>query len=124
MNTAESNVKAAKTLKDTKYFDHAISREREFLYQQYGFDIWSMPVCEKCERVALWHKNHTAICRSCGHETKKPITVEQFLMDGNHRGLFDRTQYVGRKKADKISIVYGGEAGLSDEDKKIIIAQG
>jgi hypothetical protein len=123
MNTAESNVLAAKTLEDTKYFDHAISREREFLYQQYGFDIWGMPVCERCERVALWHKGHTAMCRSCGHQTQKPITVEEFLMAGHHRGIFDRTQYVDRKKADNIAIVYGGEAGLQDEDKKIIIAQ-
>ncbi len=124
MNIKTSNELARKTLGISKYYEHALGYNpvKEFLNGSYGYDIWDMPVCERCERVAYWDKNDTATCL-CGHCTKKPITVEQFLTDGFHKGLFDQTKFVDRKRTDKIGTVYGGEAGLEDENRKIIVAR-
>jgi hypothetical protein len=126
LNIKTSNELAKQTIGESKYYEHALAYNpmKEFLNESYGYDIWGMPVCEKCERVAWWDQEHTATCGNCGHHTQKPITVEEFLTGGFHQGLFDKTKYVDRKRADKIATVYGGEAGLPDENKKIYIAQG
>lgn len=124
MNIKTSNELARQTIGASKYYEHALGYNpmKEFLNQSYGYDIWDMPVCERCEKVAWWDKDNTATC-GCGHHTKNPITVEEFLTGGFHRGTFDKTMFIDRKQADKIATVYGGEAGMENENK-IYLARG
>ena len=124
MNVRQSNEQAKSIISD-KFYEHALryNPAKEFLNNAYGYDIWDMPVCERCESVAWWDKEETATCGRCGHHTQKPITVEQFLTSGYHRGIFDQTRFLDRKRVDKIAAVYGGEAGMPDENK-IYLARG
>jgi hypothetical protein len=124
MNLKTSNQIAKQTIGVSKFYEHALGYNpaKVFLNETYGYDIWDMPVCERCERIAWWDKDDSATC-GCGHHTKNPITVAEFLEGGYHQGLFDKTKFVNRKIATKTSTVYGGEAGLKDENKKIIIAR-
>lgn len=52
-----------------------------------GIDILQQPVCGRCEGVGTWGSFDTQVttgervgyCDACGHVTKNPITVEQYL---------------------------------------------
>lgn len=102
---------------------------RDRLHVHFGFDVWKLPVCGKCEGYALWDKGYTAVCVHCGHRTHKPITVQEYYEQGYH---IDRTIQkdapfiIDRQFAQgkDLATVYGGEAGLDNKDKKIIIARG
>ena len=134
MNINQSNAKFKQTMSDNKHVQHAMKANKNFwrerLKLQFGFDVWQLPVCERCEGYALWHKedgNAVGLCR-CGHTTKNPITVEQYYEQGHHT---DRTVHgdvpvvLDRQivSPDQVTTVYGGETGLKDQNKKIIIAR-
>lgn len=128
MRIKESNLKAIEVLKEQKHFHHGIrsSPIRALLFGRFGFDVWKMPVCEKCEGYAFWHLGGTASCPKCGHITPNPLTVEQFYEEGHH---VDRTVNPGapyiaeRRVCNATATVFGGEADLQDQNKKIIIAR-
>lgn len=46
-----------------------------------GIDFLTQPICERCEKVATWDKDDTCHCFSCGHNTKKPMTVQDHFME-------------------------------------------
>ena len=134
MNISQNNAKFKQVMGDNKHVQHAMKSNkswwRDRLKMQFGFDIWQLPVCERCEGYALWHKeggNPVGLCR-CGHTTKNPITVEQYYEKGHH---VDRTMHgdapvvIDRQlvSPSQVATAYGGEAGLSDQNKKIIIAR-
>ena len=70
---------------------HMIDRNdllKAFAYKMGGgIDILAQPVCERCEGVGTWGSLDKQIlagekvgyCDACGHVTKNPITVEQYL---------------------------------------------
>lgn len=127
MNLLESNARAVNVLKDDKLFSSNVERQwRPRLMAQFHFDVWKLPVCERCEGWALWHGRGKCSCPKCGHTTKNPITVEQFYEKGYH---IDRTihknaqQFAERGFHDKVATVYGGEAGLRDEKKVFYIPE-
>jgi hypothetical protein len=135
MNIGESNTRTMMSLKDMKHFQHAMSRNgnwwRERLRSQFGFDVWKLPVCERCEGWALWHKEGdqpVGACQ-CGHITKNPMTVEQFYTEGHHVDRTvnrDKTMILDRKFVNRegVATVYAGEADLpSDQNRKILIAR-
>jgi len=119
-----------------KHLNHALSINkkwwRERLKHYFGFDVWKLPVCERCEGYALWHKdrdgNRVGACQ-CGHITKNPITVEEYYSKGYHvdrtalgrdEGLVVDRQIV---KPKEVATIYGGEADLPDKDKKILVVR-
>lgn len=131
-----SNARTIAELKDVSHFKHVMEKNKGFwrhrLRQQFGFDVWKLPVCEKCEGWALWHKDGekgVGACR-CGHITKNPITVEEYYTQGYH---IDRTG-MGRDQPvildrkfvapKQVSTVYAGEADLrGDPNREILIAR-
>jgi hypothetical protein len=131
----QSNVAATKTLAELKHFKHAMSRNKNWwrkrLQRHFGFDVWKLPVCERCEGWALWHQENgqkVGACM-CGHITRNPITVEEFYERGYH---IDKTGYgrdapliVERQLArpKDVATVYGGEADLQDQHRKIVVAR-
>jgi len=132
----ESNTRTLSMLKDTKHFNHAMGKNkhwwRQRLQQQFGFDVWKLPVCEKCEGWALWHKENgqgVAACQ-CGHITKNPITVEEYYTQGHHAdrtGLARDTPLILDRnlvRPNQVSTIYAGEADLpGDSNRKILIAR-
>lgn len=74
---------------DIKYAKHMLHKNdivESFLkYMGFGTDVLSQPVCNKCEKPGLWgmdeNKKGACHCTSCGHITKKPMTVSQYMMD-------------------------------------------
>jgi len=126
----QSNLKAWERLKDIKHFKHAMSSNpvRRLLYDRFGFDVWKLPICERCEGYAFWDKGGVGTCPKCGHTTKKPLTVQQFYEEGHHvdrRVQRDAPFIVDREVVTKrdVATVYAGEAGLPDAHRKIIIAR-
>ena len=91
MNVNQSNARFRQTMQTNKHTQHAMSANKKWwrdrLTAQFGFDIWQLPVCERCEGYALWHKdsegNAVGSCK-CGHTTKSPITVEKYYEQGLH----------------------------------------
>ena len=79
---------------DPKYAKHMFLRNK--LVQNIsmrasgGLQLLDQPVCEHCERPALWDKGSTAYCFSCNRSTKKPITVENYLI--NYTKFFTNEQ--------------------------------
>lgn len=124
MDIQQSNQRAAQVLKDDKLFR---SRFMQFwqmrLQQEFGFDVWKLPVCERCEGWALWDQGK-ATCPTCHHTTANPITVEKYY---ECQYNIDRSIHTGAPKFamrdfhKETATVYGGEAGLADESKKIIV---
>lgn len=45
-----------------------------------AMDLLDQPMCERCEKIGYWHGDN-GWCRSCGHETKNPITLNQYLLN-------------------------------------------
>jgi hypothetical protein len=78
-------------MSDNTHAAHAMGVNKNFwrdrLKHEFGFDVWQLPVCERCEGYALWGKDAVGICK-CGTITKNPITVEQYYEQGHH---VDRT---------------------------------
>lgn len=74
---------------------HAFSHDwiRAFLFEKFGYDVWEMPMCEGCERVAFWHVGETSMCPHCGKHTKNPITVEEY-----YKKQYNKTNYGKGKK--------------------------
>ena len=131
MNIHDSNMRFLNVMKDNKHTKSATEKFwRDRLSMQFGFDVWKLPVCRSCEGFAFWHKdeqgNAVGYCQ-CGTITKDPITVEQYYEQGHH---VDRTLHadapfiIDRKQAKGFDVAFGGEAGLEEQNKKIIIARG
>lgn len=90
------NLKAIKLLNEihAKYGKHAWLKNKivlDFCIDNYGsLDVMERPVCEHCERPAMWHVGGVGYCWACGSTTKKPITVKQYLM--NYFGKLNEEQ--------------------------------
>jgi hypothetical protein len=95
---------------------------RDRLRMQFGFDIWRLPVCERCEGYALWNKdsegNAVGTCQ-CGYTTKNPITVEEYYTKGHH---VDRTIHNDAPVFVDRQIALPKQVATV-EDQKIIIAR-
>lgn len=67
-----------------KFAKHSVQKNeflREFALDNYGsVHILEMPVCEKCERPALWHIGGTGYCHACGTTTKNPIQMGEYVI--------------------------------------------
>lgn len=135
MNIDQGNARFKQVMQGNKHTQHAMKANknwwRERLKLQFGFDVWQLPVCERCEGYALWHKdaegNAVGACR-CGHTTKNPITVQKYYEQGHHvdRSVHsDAPVFIDRQIVlpSQAATVYGGEAELSDTNKKIIVAR-
>lgn len=131
----QSNARTFAMLNSTKHFKHTMKANKSWwrsrLRDTFGFDVWKLPVCERCEGWALWHHvdgQGVGACR-CGHTTRNPITVEDFYTKGYHvdrTGLGrDAPLIVDRQFAEpkQLATVYGGEAGIDDQHRKIVIAR-
>lgn len=51
------------------------------------YPLTKLPVCGRCEKLGLWHKDQTTqkivgVCRSCGAITKNPVTYSTYLASG------------------------------------------
>jgi hypothetical protein len=121
-------VKHGKHLLNGKHLSGISWRER--LAEQFGFDVWKMPVCKTCEGYALWDQpvngRLKAVC-SKGHITYDPITVQEYYEKGYHvdrTGLGkDAPMIVERQLVKDTNTVYGGEIGLEDQNKIIIVGR-
>ncbi len=123
----ESNIKLLGTMKDELHLQHAMKNAAmKRVVQRHAADIWKLPVCGACEKLAQWNKGWTAYCPECGKVTDKPITFGEFYEAGYHRdGTVHKgaPKYVDREKTQGTDTVYGGEIGSKDKDKKIIVAR-
>lgn len=81
------NMEAIKLLNGIheKYGKHAWLKNKivlDLCIDNYGsLDVMERPVCEHCEKPAMWHVGGTGYCWACGGTTPKPITVKQYLMN-------------------------------------------
>lgn len=131
MRIGESNARFGQMMKNNIHYQHAVKQIRDTLTIQFGFDVWKLPVCEKCEGYALWHQQEgrkVGACK-CGHITKNPITVQEYYEKGY---AIDKTGFgrdtpvvVDRNfvQPKDVGTIYRGDAGLDNPDKKIIIAR-
>lgn len=131
---AQSNARFLNMMQNNSHAQHALKGKhvaginwRERLRLQFGFDVWKLPVCMGCEGWAMWDKDKTAQCPACGKTTKNPITVQEYYEQGfdiDRTALGrDKPYIIDRQFTKGISTVFGGEAGLADTNKKIIIAR-
>jgi hypothetical protein len=128
MDLLESNAIAVNVLGNDKLFKSNVEKVwRPRLLAEFHFDVWKLPVCERCEGWGLWDGRDKGVCHKCGHTSYNPLTVEQFYEQGLH---VDRTvhkdapRFAERGFHKKVATAYGGEAGLADKDKKFLIAEG
>jgi hypothetical protein len=81
------NLEAIKMLNGIheKYGKHAWLKNKivlDLCIDNYGsLDVMERPVCEHCEKPAMWHVGGVGYCWACGGTTPKPITVKQYLMN-------------------------------------------
>lgn len=134
---AQSNTRFLNMMQSNSHAQHALKGKhlfgnwKERLKHQFGFDVWKLPVCMGCEGWALWDKddqgNGIAQCPSCGKTTKNPITVQEYYEQGFHVDRTalgkDKPHIIDREYTKGTSTVFGGEVGLADANKKIIIAR-
>lgn len=125
----QANMRLAKMLGEEKHFRHAFSEQlRRFILEEAGFDLYQMPICPRCERLAYWDKGGAAFCLHCGPISPPVVTFGEFYEAGyaTDRTLHpDAPVMVDRslaKPADILTVV-GGEADLQDTKKilKVII---
>lgn len=113
-----------------KHLLHAMKNKRMKVFLTFGgYDIWEMPICGKCEKIAWWDKGGKAVCSDpkCGHVTDNPITFGQFYEMGYHtdRSVHPNAPYyVDREKAAGVVEVTAGEAGIEDGDPNRVIKVG
>ena len=69
-----------------------------------GIELLDQPVCEHCERPALWDKGGTAYCFSCHGKTLKPITVERYLMEYTKFFTKEQLELLG-KAGEEVEII-------------------
>jgi len=78
--------------RDPAYAKHMLAKNdllQGFAYKMGGgVDILKQPVCGRCEGVGTWGDFSRTVtdgkvgyCDACGHVTKNPITVEQYLAE-------------------------------------------
>ena len=133
MRLKDANRIAAQTLGDEKHFQHALppGPMRDMLLRRFGFDVWQMPICGHCERIAYWDKDETgtprATCRYCGGHTVHPLTVQQYYEARYHTDATlnpDAPMYADRQKVlhrRKLATVYGGEADQPDAHRPHLV---
>jgi hypothetical protein len=127
---AQTNPRLINAMSPEKHLLHAMANKRMRVFLTYGgYDIWEMPICGKCEKIAWWDKGGKAVCSDpkCGHVTEKPITFGQFYEMGYHtdRSVHrDAPFYVDRQKADGVVAVTAGEAGIEDGNPNRVILVG
>jgi len=108
--------------KDPAYAKHMIDKNdilSGFAFKMGGgIDILSQPVCGRCEGVGTWGDFSTTVtegivgyCDACGHTTKDPITVEQYLSEYVARIDPDTMEAMRSKLNDLIE--------LMEEEEKI-----
>jgi hypothetical protein len=127
---AQTNPRLINEMSAEKHLLHAMANKRMKVFLTYGgYDIWEMPICGKCEKIAWWDKGGKAVCSDpkCGHVTENPITFGKFYEMGYHA---DRTVqrdapfYIDRQKAAGVVGVTAGEAGIEDGDPNRVILVG
>lgn len=83
----QRNLEAIKALNDihAKYGKHAWLKNKivlDLCIDNYGsLDVMERPVCEHCEKPAMWHIGGTGYCWACGTTTKNPVTVKNYLLN-------------------------------------------
>lgn len=132
MRIAESNTRFGNMMHNTAHYKHAIQKIRNTLTIQNGFDVWKLPVCERCEGYALWHNQDgkgVGACMCCGHITKNPITVQEYYEKGyaiDKTGLGrDQPLIIDREfvAPKDVATIYRGDIGADNQNKEIIIAR-
>jgi len=129
---AESNIRFGRMMQDMTHYKHAIQNIRNTLTIEKGYDVWKLPVCEKCEGYALWHNDggqKVGSCFKCGHTTRNPITVQEYYERGyavDQTGLGrDQPLIVDREiiNPKDVATIYRGDVRMDNPDRKIIIAR-
>jgi hypothetical protein len=121
----EANERLARALGGEKHFKHAVTeRFRQFLLREGGFDLYNMPVCPHCERLAWWDKGGGGYCPRCGRFEPPVVTFGEFYESDYHtdRITHPRAPVVVDREAaepERVATVYGGEANLEDKDRVI-----
>lgn len=107
MQLDKGNINVMKAIQsmDPKYAKHMFLRnelvKKVALYAAGGIEILDQPVCNHCERPALWDKGGTAYCFSCHTKTQKPITVERYLIE--------YTKFFSEEQLEMMLAAKGGE---------------
>lgn len=69
------------------HFRHILTNDRirEMTIKENRYPITRLPVCEHCERLAMWSKNingeRVGVCK-CGTVTANPMRYSEYLMNG------------------------------------------
>ena len=120
----ETNKVLFREMSGEKHLLHAMANKRMKVFLTVGdYDLWEMPICSACERVAFWHTDDTAMCPHCGKQTMQPITFGKFYEMGHHTDRIVRPNsphYIDRQKADAVVEVHAGEAGLDGDPNRVI----
>ena len=68
----------------SKHLKHVLSSDeiRQMTMIEGRFPLTKLPVCGHCERLAVWGKNMSGVCRHCGTITRVPITYSNYLSAG------------------------------------------
>ena len=84
MNTQEQNELIKICFNGNKHLKHVLSSDEinNMTMIENRFPLSKLPVCGHCEKLALWGKGMSAVCRSCGTITQVPITYATYLASG------------------------------------------
>lgn len=65
------------------------------------YPVAKLPMCERCERAALWHHNEkgegVGYCKMCGTTTVNPMTYGEYLAQGEDLPMHVRQSPLGKK---------------------------
>ena len=72
-----------KVFNDNKHLKHVLTNKMvdNMCRIENRFPLTKLPVCNNCERLALWH-GEDGYCDFCGTYSKKPMTYSEYLADG------------------------------------------
>lgn len=92
------------------HFRHILTNDRisKMTMIEGRYPITRLPVCEHCERLAMWSGTNAqgekiATCPHCGTRTVNPFTYAEYLLhgydiDGTDRGAATEIEIAARRK--------------------------
>jgi hypothetical protein len=84
MKIEEHNKVVKSLLGEQKHFKHVMSDQqiKQMTDIEGRYPLTRLPVCGTCERLGMWDKDGTGVCKHCGATTVSPITYSAYLASG------------------------------------------
>jgi hypothetical protein len=128
MNDYEHNQFICHQFDNNKHLKHVLTTEEitKMCVIEGRFPLTKLPVCVRCERLGLWHKDEitkkpVGVCKACGTITHSPKTYSTYLaqgMDIDKTGdSFRRMAIVDKKKEAYKRLVWLPDFSRLEEER-------